>query len=286
LTAGPFSLILHDMSRRRRGSKRKRKPRVQRGPDAQAKSSSKDAGRSVGGPDSQPGDDSQRRPISRRRRNIYRLLCLCLPFLMLAIAEGGLRQAGFGGYAPFFREIEADDGTTLVITDTAGSASYFFANRDKPGTNNEFAFKMPKPAGTTRIMLCGASAIKGFPQPVAFSAGAFLQEILQDVWPDREVEVINLGTTAVASFPVLDIMRQAMAYDPDLVNLHRQQRVLRGLRRGFGESRNGVAEGNSLAVSFAVVGGRPGLAAYTERSAGDGRSNADGVHGWRVGHPA
>ena len=237
------------MSRRRRGSKRKRKPRVQRGPDAQAKSSSNGAGRSVGGPDSQPGDDSQRRPISRRRRNIYRLLCLCLPFLLLAIAEGGLRLAGFGGYAPFFREIEADDGTTLVITDTAGSASYFFANRDKPGTNNEFAFKMPKPAGTTRIMLCGASAIKGFPQPVAFSAGAFLQEILQDVWPDREVEVINLGTTAVASFPVLDIMRQAMAYDPDLVILYTGNNEFFGAY-GVASANRGMASPRGIAWQY------------------------------------
>jgi hypothetical protein len=46
---------------------------------------------------------------------------------------------------------------------------------------------------------------------------AFLQLMLQDAWPDRRVEVINLGTTAIASFPVLGITTEALDYEPDLV---------------------------------------------------------------------
>jgi tetratricopeptide (TPR) repeat protein len=134
--------------------------------------------------------------------------------------EGGLRLFGWGGYADFFRELPMPDGTTLVVSDVAGSSNYFYANREKPGTNDEFSFVMPKPEGTTRIVLCGESAIKGFPQPRSLAAGAFLDEMLQQCWPDRHVEVINLGTTAIASFPVLDIVKQAVRYDPDLIVLY------------------------------------------------------------------
>jgi tetratricopeptide (TPR) repeat protein len=159
-------------------------------------------------------------PLSRRRRIIFRLICVCLPLFGLALLEVALRLFGWGGYSDFFRELPLPDGTTLVISDVAGSSNYFYANRDKPGTNDEFSFVMPKPAGTTRIFLCGESAIKGFPQPRAFAAGEFLKQMLQEVWPDRQTEVINLGTTAVASFPVLDIMKQAVEYDPDLIILY------------------------------------------------------------------
>ena len=33
------------------------------------------------------------------------------------------------------------------------------------------------------------------------TSGRLLQEMLQAAWPGRTVETINLGTTAVASFP-------------------------------------------------------------------------------------
>ena len=52
---------------------------------------------------------------------------------------------------------------------------------------------------------------------LALGLAAFLQLMLQDAWPDRRVEVINLGTTAIASFPVLGITTEALDYEPDLV---------------------------------------------------------------------
>jgi tetratricopeptide (TPR) repeat protein len=159
----------------------------------------------------------QTKPLSRRRRIVFRVICVCLPLVALALVEGTLRLLGWGGYSDFFREMPRPDGTRLVVSDIAGSSNYFYANRDKPGTNDEYSFVMPKPAGTIRIFLCGESAIKGFPQPRAFTAGEFLEQMLQECWPERDVEVINLGTTAIASFPVLDIVRQAVRYKPDLV---------------------------------------------------------------------
>lgn len=159
-------------------------------------------------------------PLSRRRRNIFRLICVALPILALVIVEGVLRLFGWGGYADFFRELPLPDGTTLVVSDKAGSSNYFYANREKPGTNDEFAFAMPKPSDTIRIFLCGGSAIRGFPQPRGTTAAAYLEMMLEEIWPDRHVEVINLGTTAVASFPVLDIAKQAIPYDPDLLILY------------------------------------------------------------------
>ncbi|NLE57151.1 MAG: hypothetical protein GX616_02235 [Planctomycetes bacterium] len=49
------------------------------------------------------------------------------------------------------------------------------------------------------------------------TAAAFLERKLQQAWPDRRVEVINLGTTAVASFPVVRMTAEALRYEPDLI---------------------------------------------------------------------
>jgi tetratricopeptide (TPR) repeat protein len=187
--------------------------------------------------------------LSRRRRIIFRLICVCLPLLGLALLEGVLRSFGWGGYSDFFREIPLADGTTLVVSDVAGSSNYFYANREKPGTNDEFSFVMPKPPGTTRIFLCGESAIKGFPQPRAFAAGEFLELMLQGIWPDRQVEVINFGTTAVASFPVLDIVKQAARYDPDLIILYAGNNEFFGAY-GVASVNRGLASPGLLAAQY------------------------------------
>src|SRR3990172_12997026 len=187
--------------------------------------------------------------LSRRRRFIFRIVCVCLPLLGVALLEGGLRLFGWGGYADFFRELPLPDGTTLVVSDVAGSRSYFYANREKPGTNSEFSLVMPKPAGTTRILLCGESAIKGFPQPRAYAAGEFLEQMLQGIWPDRQVEVINFGTTAVASFPVLDIVKQAVHYDPDLIILYAGNNEFFGAY-GVASVNQGLASPALLAVQY------------------------------------
>jgi tetratricopeptide (TPR) repeat protein len=98
----------------------------------------------------------------------------------------------------------------------AASKPYFFANPDRPGYAEQTNFRMPKPAGTVRIFLVGESAAKGYPQPRNLSMSAFLQEMLQAAWPGRTVETINLGTTAVASFPLVYQVRDALRFDPDL----------------------------------------------------------------------
>ena len=76
---------------------------------------------------------------------------------------------------------------------------------------------MPKPPGTVRIFIVGESAAKGYPQPRNLSMQSFLQEMLADAWPGRKVEVISLGTTAVASFPLVYLVHDAVRYEPDLV---------------------------------------------------------------------
>lgn len=168
-------------------------------------------------PDLNSKKDVKSSAVSGRRIIVFRLVCILLPFLLLASLEGILRLKGLGGCSPIIHPIGATERGELIITDPAGAASWFFANRKRPGYNEQYSFYEPKPAGTIRIVLVGESAMKGFPQPRHLAASAFLSEMLKDVWPDRKVEVINLGTTAVASFPVLGIMTEALKYEPDLV---------------------------------------------------------------------
>jgi hypothetical protein len=142
---------------------------------------------------------------------------LLLPLALLGLGEGGLRLAGFGGYPGVIQRVGTVPGGTLMLTDPAGPASYFFNNQNRPGSLNQETFLSPKAAGTFRVFMVGESAMQGFPQPAGFASSRWLRLMLADAWPERQVEVINLGVTAVASFPVLEMATEALEHEPDLM---------------------------------------------------------------------
>ena len=153
-----------------------------------------------------------------QRRVFLLVFSAVFALVVLGAIEGSLRLAGYGGYPATFDEVGTlPGGSTLVMTSNAGPGSYFFANRSRAGGLEPDAFISPKPEGTFRVFLVGASAAKGSPYMPPFTSACFLEEMLGDIWPERDVEVINLGTTAVASYPVLGMMTEALAYEPDLV---------------------------------------------------------------------
>ena len=156
--------------------------------------------------------------LPRWKRAVFMAVTLALPLVSLALAEGALRLAGWGGYPKFLRVAgRLPSGTSVAMVEPAASKPYFFANPTRPGYAEEYNFLMPKPPGTVRIFLIGESAAKGFPQPRNLSMASFLQAMLADAWPDRKPEVISLGTTAVASFPLVYLVRDAVRFDPDLL---------------------------------------------------------------------
>ena len=164
-----------------------------------------------------PGPDESSAPLPKWKRALFLAITVSLPIVVLLVAEVALRLFGWGGYPRFIREVNRlPSGEMLCLVEHDAFKPYFFANPTRPGHTESATFVMPKPAGTVRVFLVGESAAKGYPQPPNLAMSAFLQAMLADAWPDRRVEVINLGTTAVASFPLIYQVRQATDYSPDL----------------------------------------------------------------------
>ena len=156
-------------------------------------------------------------PISPAKRRLFIAITVALPFLFLAAAELILRLFGWGGYPAWIREAGTlPSGATLCMVEPAAAKPYFFANPTRPGYAEQTNFLLPKPADTVRIFLVGESAAKGYPQPRNLAMSSFLQAMLSDAWPGKTIEVINLGTTAVASFPLVYQVRDALRFSPDL----------------------------------------------------------------------
>ena len=166
---------------------------------------------------SHPSPPTARVPLSMWKKLLFTVITMSIPLVLLAIVELGLRLFGWGGYPPFFRMVgEVAPNQQLWMVEPAASTPYFFANPTRPGYAEQSSFVMPKPAGTVRIFLFGESAAKGYPQPRNLAMSSFMEAMLTDAWPGRTVEVINMGTTAVASFPIIPMVSEAVALQPDL----------------------------------------------------------------------
>lgn len=155
------------------------------------------------------GDNS--RSWSRTIRDLMFGLFICL-FFFLAI-EGGLRVfwpienatqedpfVGFSAIHPLFQE---HDGQVTISTNRL---RYF----------NEVSFKAVKPKNTFRIFAFGGSTTYGHPFNWQTSFPRWLQELLNSCGNGVDYEVINLGGISYASYRIIPLMKETLAYRPDL----------------------------------------------------------------------
>lgn len=151
---------------------------------------------------------------------MFRIVAVLLSLSPILIGEAICRLAGYGGYPPVLKKMKEYRGTQYVGTFQPGINTFFWQNLSTTGSMEEHVFVTPKPKGRTRIMTFGGSAMRGFPQPKPLVSTSFLEAMLKDLWPGRDLEVLNFGTTAVASFPVMYILDEALEYEPDLVIIY------------------------------------------------------------------
>ncbi|HEX7879824.1 MAG TPA: hypothetical protein VF720_10465 [Candidatus Eisenbacteria bacterium] len=152
------------------------------------------------------------------RRVLFRLAALLLPLAVLALLEGGARLAGYGGNPPLIRKVADDGDHAWYATNRPGTDIFFRGRTVAGGGMRELQFRTPKLPGTVRVVFVGESAIQGFPQPLPLTNGSFLEALLHDAWGgQRRAEVLNLGATAVASYPAGRILEAALDHQPDLV---------------------------------------------------------------------
>ncbi|MEM6457395.1 MAG: hypothetical protein AAF772_20070, partial [Acidobacteriota bacterium] len=179
--------------------------------------------------------DSPPRPDDAPRTTWpQRIALLAFGALLLVVLELLLHAFGFGGHRPLLIPLEPDAradapaAPTLHRINPAVVDAFF--QRGADGIKGDMRVErvlVPKPADRLRVVFLGESSVQGFPQPRNLTAAAFLARLLEEtvaVGSDGDkpqIEVINLGVTGVASFPIRQIGARAIAeLEPDLVLLY------------------------------------------------------------------
>ena len=163
-----------------------------------------------------------------------RLVALGVGVALVVVAEGLLRFVPGLGPSPLVVTLVEDEGTGESLHATSRFyAQRFFAQYKgrlaAAGQMGEHFFVEPAPANRYRVVFVGASTVQGFPHPRRLAAASFLQAMLADAWPEREVEVVNLGITSIASFAVAQVVEDALVLSPDLVVVYTGHNEFYGL---------------------------------------------------------
>lgn len=128
-------------------------------------------------------------------------------FRLVGIGDGSDSDqfAGFEATSPVFeREPDADGSFRLQ---TAVNKLEWF---------NPQEFDAPKPAGTKRVICLGGSTTYGRPYDDKTSFCGWLREFLPVADQTSTWEVINAGGISYGSRRVLTVMRETVAYEPDV----------------------------------------------------------------------
>jgi lysophospholipase L1-like esterase len=145
------------------------------------------------------------------------LITLSLPYLVLGLIEIGLRLSGKFNHTPVFTTSTTNPNYKLFNPDIA--KRYF--DTELIGVKGERdPFLARKPQNTFRVVVQGESAVQGFPYGHSISFSRFLKQYLEQLMPDRNIEVINMGLTAISSHILLDMAREIPSIQPDLVVIY------------------------------------------------------------------
>lgn len=162
-------------------------------------------------------DPTPARP-GRRRVWLFRLIAVALSLSPLIVLEIGLRIVGYGDDTRLVAPVPgAAAPGTCRLNPSADRA--FYGPMDLLGPEPR-PFVLPKPKGLYRILVVGGSTVAGFPFPFELAMPRQLEVILGQQSPDRRFEVLNAGITAINSLSEVDIVRQGIACEPDLIIVH------------------------------------------------------------------
>ncbi len=142
---------------------------------------------------------------------------LAFPFFILALLESALRLGDYGGDLALF--IPSDFDQSHMMINPAVGKRYFFVKDIVPAASYNVFLKI-KPADSYRIFVLGGSTAAGYPYLYNGAFSQMLKSRLEDYFPDRKIEMVNVAMPAVNSFTLLDFTDEMMDWQPDALLIY------------------------------------------------------------------
>ncbi|MDT0647980.1 hypothetical protein RM545_14880 [Zunongwangia sp. F260] len=153
------------------------------------------------------------------KKTVFKLIAISFPFLLILVVEVMLRLFGYGENYQLFHKVTSENNTEYYVMNSDISKKYF-KNTGFNSDNQSDLFLKSKTEDTYRIFVQGASTVVGFPFYKNGSFPRILKHRLSRTFPEKNIEVINTGITAVNSYTLWDLTDKIIAQNPDLVIIY------------------------------------------------------------------
>ncbi|HSR70703.1 MAG TPA: tetratricopeptide repeat protein [Acidobacteriota bacterium] len=177
--------------------------------------------------------------ISPGRRSTFKVAAFLLPFLFLALLEGGLRLVGFGDSYPLF--VESSQAPGYLMANPRVIRRFMVDEAHTPRLRiRPVFFPRRKGEDTFRIFVQGGSSAEGYPYGYAASLSGMLQQRLQRTFPQRRIELVTTAMSAVTSYTLLDFVDEIIEQSPDAVVIyagHNEYLGILGVGSGYSVGR-------------------------------------------------
>lgn len=161
-------------------------------------------------------------PASMREKRgrifFFRIVVALFPLLLLLLLEASLRAFDYGDNLALFVPTSSSfaDRPHLIINRRVAGRYFPAEGYFVPRPINE-GFLREKPGNGYRIFALGESTTAGWPYPnnVMFTRG--LKRRLAETFPDKHIEVVNLGIAAINSYALLDFIDEVLEHEADAI---------------------------------------------------------------------
>lgn len=125
------------------------------------------------------------------------------------------RLLGWGSQVPSQDPFVGFKGVNPLFELNAKSGNYEIPKAKLKFFSPE-SFPAEKPAGTCRIFFLGGSTVKGRPYSKETAFSSWLRLGLEAADPSQQWETVNCGGISYASYRLVNILKECLAYKPDL----------------------------------------------------------------------
>ncbi len=155
-----------------------------------------------------------------KKNHFFILIVALTPLLFFLLLEAGLRIIDYGGDLSLFVPASREYAPDRYLAINRNVAQRYFPGGNFIPRPADDVFLKNKPANGYRVFVLGGSTVAGWPYPDNVMFSRRLQQQLATTFPDKVIEVINMGIAAVNSYTLLDFTDELLAQQPDAILIY------------------------------------------------------------------
>ncbi len=141
-----------------------------------------------------------------------------IPIVFFILLEILLRTFNYGNDYTIFKSISSYYPDKLFINPNI--ARKYFSNLNNIPAPVDDAFDKIKKENAYRVFVIGESSVEGFPFVANASFPRDLRRRLELLFPDKTIEVINCGMSAINTYTIRDYVPSIIKQKPDLILIY------------------------------------------------------------------